>query len=101
DVDVKFRCARRDVRAGGHQMLVLLADGGVVAAAALQPQPGLHAAGTAGRELPGERGRAQQETGPAGVNAVLEDLGIEHPDADDLKIHAPAGRDAWSLLRAV
>ena len=71
------------------RLLVLLADGGVVPAAAVQPQADVHAAGAAGGELPGERGRADQETGPAGVDAVLQDLGVEHPDPDDREIRAP------------
>ena len=79
-------------------MLILLADGCVVAAAAVQPQPVDHAAGTAGRELPGQRGRAQQETGPAGVDTVLENLSVDHPDPDDGEVHLPTAGNAGALL---
>ena len=79
-------------------MLILPADGCVVAAAAVQPQSVDHAAGTAGRKLPDERGCAQQETGPAGVDTVLENLSVDYPDPDDGEVHLPAAGNARALL---
>src|SRR5260370_356182 len=50
--------------------------------------------------LRGQGRRAEQETGPAGVDTVLEDLGVEHPDPDHREVHSPVAGDASALLGA-